>query len=68
MNEEIESLESMGMWEVTPLPADRKAISCKWVYQIKCDADGNPTRYKAQLVARGFTQVYGVAHDDSMYL
>ena len=65
MNEEIESLKSMGTWEVTPLPADRKAISCKWVYRIKRDTDGNPTRYKARLVARGFTQVYGLDYDET---
>ena len=65
MNEEIESLESMGTWEITPLPADRKAISCKWVYRIKRDADGNPTRYKARLVARGFTQVYSLDYDET---
>ena len=65
MNEEIESLESMGTWEVTPLPANRKAISCKWVYWIKRDADGNPTCYKARLVTRGFMQVYGLDYDET---
>ena len=51
MNEEFDSLEKMGTWEEARLPAGRKAISCKWVYRIKRDADGNPTRYKARLVA-----------------
>ena len=59
MKEEIDSLERMGTWKVVPLPEGRKPITCKWVYRTKRDADGNPTRYKARLVARGFSQVYG---------
>lgn len=65
MNEELASLAEMGTWETGPLPEDRKAISCKWVYRIKRDADGNPTRYKARLVARGFTQVYSLDYDET---
>ena len=59
MKEEIDSLEKMGTWKVVPLPEGRKPITCKWVYRTKRDADGNPMRYKARLVARGFSQVYG---------
>ena len=65
MTEEIECLESMGIWETTPLPADRKAISCKWVYWVKRDADGNPMCYKARLVARGLMQVHGLDYDET---
>ena len=65
MTEEIESLESMGTWETAPLPADRKAISCKWVYWVKQDTNGNLTCYKARLVARGFTQVYGLDYNET---
>jgi len=59
MGEEIKSLEDMGTWKVVPLPEGRKPITCKWVYRTKRDADGNPTRHKARLVARGFSQIYG---------
>ena len=65
MGEEIKSLEKMGTWEAVPLPEGRKTISCKWVYRIKRDADGNPTRYKARLVARGFSQVHGLDYDET---
>ena len=35
-------------------------IGCRWVCKIKCRVDGNVERYKARLVARGFTQQEGI--------
>ena len=65
MVKEVKSLEEMRTWTTEPLPKGRKAISCKWVYRIKRDADGNPVCYKAWLVARGFTQVYGLDYNET---
>ena len=39
---------------------EEKIISCKWVFVVKCKADGSIERYKARLVAKGFTQTYRI--------
>ena len=56
MQEEIDNLTKNGTWELVKLPPDARAISCKWVFRIKRDAENRPVRYKSRLVARGFLQ------------
>lgn len=63
MKEEIESLNENGTWELTELPNDRKAIGCKWVFKVKKGMDGSIRRFKARLVAQGFSQKYGEDYD-----
>jgi Reverse transcriptase (RNA-dependent DNA polymerase) len=57
MQEEIQSISKNHMWDLVNLLEDRKAVKCKWVYHIKFGADGKPNRFKAHLVAKGFTQI-----------
>ena len=37
------------------LPDGKVPISTKWIFTIKKDGLGNISKYKARLVARGFT-------------
>jgi len=55
MAKEFEALQDNNTWELVPLPAGKRPISCKWVYKIKYKADGGVERCKARLVIRGFT-------------
>ncbi|CAN0444681.1 unnamed protein product [Discosporangium mesarthrocarpum] len=60
MNKEMEGLRQKGTFGKEILPSDRKAIKTRFVYNIKRTAQGAVERYKARLVARGFTQHEGV--------
>ena len=41
-------------------PQHRKVIGVKWVYRTKLNADGSVNKYKARLVVKGYSQVFGV--------
>jgi len=59
MDAELTAMEKLKVWEVVPRPQEVNVISSKWVYKLKRDASGEISRYKARIVARGFTQVFG---------
>ncbi|PKI49669.1 hypothetical protein CRG98_029914 [Punica granatum] len=65
MAEEIKALEANGTWTIECLPPRKRPIDSRWVYKIKRRADGSIERYKAQLVAKGFTQVEGVDFNET---
>ena len=62
---ELRQLDAMGTWEIADKPAGVNIVGSKWVFKIKKDAAENVERYKAQLVAQGFTQVPGVDYFDT---
>lgn len=64
MKEEIAAMYQNKTWDLVDLPQGKNVIGSRWVYKLKTDADGRPTRYKARLVAQGFTQKYGVDYDE----
>ena len=63
MNDEMESLKRNETWELKELPLNTKPIGNKWVYKIKRDTKGEIVKYKARLVAQGFSQKYGKDYD-----
>ena len=65
METEIKSLKQNDVWELVQLPKGRKTVGSKWVYKVKTGVDGSVERYKARLVAQGFTQKYGTDYDET---
>jgi transposase InsO family protein len=65
IQEEYDSLMKNGAWELVDLPRGKNIVSCKWVFKAKQDANGNVVRFKARLVARGFSQAYGIDYFDT---
>ena len=62
--EEINSLNANGTWDIVPLPKDRKPIGSRWVFRVKRNADGTVERYKARVVAKGFSQRPGLDYTE----
>jgi hypothetical protein len=57
---EIDALAKSETWDLVDLPPGRKAVKSKWVFKQKADG-----RYRARLVAKGFTQIPGVDFDET---
>ena len=68
MKEELDALHKTGTWDLVDLPPGKSAIGCKWVYKIKTRSEGTVDRYKAHLVARGFTQEYRIYYEETFAL
>eukprot|EP00873_Tetraselmis_striata_P046577 jgi/Tetstr1/466841/TSEL_011299.t1 len=65
MHQEYNSLDSRRTWELVVLPGGRKAVKSKWLYKTKHNSDGTTARYKARVVAKGFSQVEGIDYTDT---
>eukprot|EP00253_Pinus_taeda_P028451 PITA_28451 len=57
MVDEMESLHKNEACDLVELPARRKPIGSKWVFKKKTNAEGKVEKYKAQLVAKGYSWV-----------
>ena len=64
MVDEMASLHKNEAWDLVELPAGRKSIGSKWVFKKKTNAKGKVEKYKAWLVAKGYSQVLGTDFDD----
>ncbi|MCO5592624.1 hypothetical protein L7F22_046627 [Adiantum nelumboides] len=63
--DELQALEAANTWELVPPPEHHNIVSCKWLLKKKYHPNGSVDRYKARLVARGFTQQEGVDYFDT---
>jgi len=61
MSDMLTALDRTHAWDLVPFSPGKVPIFCRWVYKIKTCAEG----YKAQLVARGFTQEYGIDYEET---
>ncbi|GKU90565.1 hypothetical protein SLEP1_g4547 [Rubroshorea leprosula] len=68
MQDELQALDKTCTWDVVDLPVGKPLVSCKWVYKIKTRSDGFVERYKGHLVAKGFTQEYGIDYEETFAL
>jgi hypothetical protein len=55
MEDEMRSMSINKVWDLDEIPKGAKTVGFKWVYKTKCDSKGNIQRFKARLMAKGFT-------------
>ncbi|KAK9062637.1 hypothetical protein SSX86_019825 [Deinandra increscens subsp. villosa] len=60
MQNELRALQLNKTWTLVPRPTDANVVGSKWLFRTKLRADGSLDRYKARLVAQGFSQVPGL--------
>ena len=65
MNDELKSMDQNKVWGLVELPEKYKATGCKWVFKTKGDSKGNIERHKTRLVAKGFTQRWGIDYKET---
>ena len=53
------------VWDMVDQPMDTNIIGRRWVFRIKRDSSGKILKYRACLVAQGFTQLYGVDFNET---
>ncbi len=65
MDAEMKSLYANHVWDLVPPSKDQKLIKSKWVFKCKSGENGMIERYKARLVAQGYSQRPGIDYDET---
>ena len=60
IQDELDQLTANGTFEATVPPKGSNIVTCKWVFNVKLHENGSISKFKARLVARGFSQLYGI--------
>lgn len=56
MKTKLNALENNNTCLIVPKPSNHHVIDCDWIFKVKYKPDGSIERYKARLIAKGFTQ------------
>ena len=55
---------SNDTWELVPLPEGKNVVGSRWVFKVKRDENGSVERFKARLVAQGYSQAEGIDYHE----
>lgn len=62
---EISQLEGNNTYVAEVPPEGANIVTCKWVFAVKYNQDDTVQKFKARLVARGFSQMHGIDYDET---
>ncbi|MBW0535799.1 hypothetical protein O181_075514 [Austropuccinia psidii MF-1] len=63
--DELRSLEEMGVWSEVEAPATTPILGTRWVFALKTNANGEVMRHKARLVVQGHCQIKGINFEET---
>jgi len=66
MMEKHQAMMDTGVWEefeMKALPIGRKLVGSYWVFKVKRNSDRFVERFKARIVAKGYSQVEGLNYN-----
>jgi hypothetical protein len=66
MHDELASMSKNAVWDLVELPVGCKVVGCKWVFKTKRDPSGKIERYKARLMAKGYSQREGIDYNETI--
>ncbi|GKD95085.1 retrotransposon protein, putative, ty1-copia subclass [Tanacetum coccineum] len=66
MNTEMQSMKDNQVWVLVDLPPNGRTVESKWLFKKKTYMDGNVHTFKARLIAKGYTQTYGVDYRETL--
>jgi hypothetical protein len=65
MNDEIKAMAENNVWELVDPPNGARLIQTRWVLRIKRKPDRSIDRFRARLVAKGYSQRAGYDYEDT---
>lgn len=65
MKEELHMFEKNNTCQLVEIPQDRKVNGVKWVFKTKFNVDGSINKFKARLVVKGYSQIFGVDYSNT---
>ncbi|CAH2109147.1 unnamed protein product [Euphydryas editha] len=64
VRDELQCFEDNNAWELSEVPDNSTVVQCRWVLRKKYDSE-NKVRFRARLVAKGFSQKRGVDYTET---
>jgi len=66
VKEELDNMERLKVFTVVnTVPSGSNIISSRWVFKYKRDSNGKIIKRKARLIAKGYTQEYGIDYKET---
>ena len=67
MVEEMDALDKNEAWDLVEFPRGRNPIGSKWVFKKKLNIIGKVEKYKASMVANGYSHIEGLYFGEIVY-